>query len=162
MDNRAVFAVVGFIIGFMISFFYVNSQYQDQTTPNLKNKTAIEEKASPSKSQTGPLAAFGASKDAEKPTNDDAKAGGKYKNIQVVKEIPATELLTVMRSFNEALGVKCNYCHVSAEEAEKDDKPNKEIARQMLQMVREMNKTYPTKGNVTCFTCHRGATQPAS
>jgi hypothetical protein len=68
-----------------------------------------------------------------------------------------------MQSFSEALGVNCSYCHVSAEAADKDDKPAKEIARKMLTMVREINKGYPTtEGQVTCFTCHRGSIKPAS
>ncbi|KAF0247589.1 MAG: hypothetical protein FD167_3006, partial [bacterium] len=85
-----------------------------------------------------------------------------YKNIQTLKGVPSDQVLTVMKAFTEGLGVNCVYCHVSTEALDKDDKAMKQTARKMLEMVRQMNKTYPTNGQVTCFTCHRGAAKPVS
>jgi hypothetical protein len=126
-------------------------------------------KAAISSSKTGPLEAFGAPKGTDKSkgetTASNAATDGMekvYKNIQVLKGVPAGQLQTIMQSFTEGLGVKCNYCHVSLEEAFKDDKSTKQIARKMLVMTRDINKGYPTSGMVTCFTCHRGSAQPAS
>jgi hypothetical protein len=85
-----------------------------------------------------------------------------FKNIQILKGIPAPELLNAMRSFTRALGVKCEFCHVEGA-FEKDDKPEKQTARKMLAMARGINKdNFGGERRVTCWTCHRGATEPES
>lgn len=67
-----------------------------------------------------------------------------------------------MRAFQAALGVKCQYCHVEGDFAS-DDNPKKEIARKMIVMAHEINSKFPDgKMHVTCYTCHRGATEPAT
>jgi hypothetical protein len=58
-----------------------------------------------------------------------------YKNIQIMKGIPAPRLQTVMANLTRWLGVECSYCHVGTE-FEKDDKPGKQTARKMFLMVR--------------------------
>ena len=45
---------------------------------------------------------------------------------------------------------------------EKDDKPQKQTARKMIQLVRDTNAKLGGTARVTCFTCHRGQTRPAS
>lgn len=71
-------------------------------------------------------------------------------------------LMGVMRSQTVALGVKCEFCHVEGDFAS-DDKPNKLIARKMIVMTREINGNFPDgKTHVTCYTCHRGAQEPAT
>ena len=83
-----------------------------------------------------------------------------FKNIQVLLGVPATELVDTMRSFNRALGVKCDFCHVSGA-YEKDDKPEKQRARKMLLMARQINQYhFSSERRVRCWTCHRGATEP--
>lgn len=81
-----------------------------------------------------------------------------YKNIQVFKGLPASQLQTVMTFMAGSLGVKCNHCHAGP--FEKDDKPAKQTARRMIRMVLGINKgNFGGMNAVTCYTCHRG--QPA-
>lgn len=84
-----------------------------------------------------------------------------YKNIQVLRGVPASQLDSLMAFFTGSLGVKCNYCHVNP--FEKDDKPQKQTARKMIQMVFELNKgSFNGQASVSCFTCHRGQPRPLS
>src|SRR6185369_4642003 len=84
------------------------------------------------------------------------------KNIQVLKGLPSSQLLPVMHFMRTSLGVRCDYCHV-AENGKywMDDKPAKQTARRMLQMVFEINEAnFGGQPVVTCNTCHRGSTKP--
>jgi photosynthetic reaction center cytochrome c subunit len=84
-----------------------------------------------------------------------------YKNIQVLKGIPATELEPTMAFIAGSLGVKCNHCHVNP--FDKDEKPTKQTARQMIRMVFDLNKgSFRGEKAVSCFTCHRGKPRPVS
>jgi Photosynthetic reaction centre cytochrome C subunit. len=84
-----------------------------------------------------------------------------YKNIQVFKGIPASQLEKDMAFITGSLGVRCNYCHVNP--FEKDDKATKLTARKMIQMVFELNKgSFNGAGAVSCYTCHRGKPSPVS
>src|SRR5689334_7319181 len=86
------------------------------------------------------------------------------KNIQVLKGLPASQMLTVMHLMRTALGVRCDYCHIT--ETGKfwmDDKLPKQVARRMITMVSEINKAnFGGRPIVTCNTCHRGQTKPAA
>jgi len=85
-----------------------------------------------------------------------------FKNIQVFKGTPAPEVLTAMRGFTRALGVKCEFCHVE-KAFDKDDKPEKLTARKMILMARGIDKdNFSGERKVTCWTCHRGANMPQS
>lgn len=174
MNKNVVLLIVGFVVGFIISFLYFNAQYAKggasavntgeiaESKSETKNESTNEPaKAASTSSRTGALEAFGAKK-KDGSAQDTPPAESVYKNIQVLKGIPSDQVLTVMKAFTEGLGVNCVYCHVSTEELAKDDKPMKQTARKMLEMVKEMNKTYPTNGQVTCFSCHRGAAKPVS
>ena len=170
MNKNVVILIVGFIVGFIISFLYFNAQYQTTgaiTTPqetstenSTPTATAASTTTSATASKTGALEAFGSNKSGS--TSETPPAESVYKNIQTLKGVPSDQVLTVMKAFTEGLGVNCVYCHVSTEALDKDDKAMKQTARKMLEMVRQMNKTYPTNGQVTCFTCHRGAAKPVS
>jgi tetratricopeptide (TPR) repeat protein len=99
-----------------------------------------------------------------------------FTNLKVLpKDIPPAELRALMNSFTRALGVRCIYCHVGeegkpfqAEDFAKDEKVTKRKAREMIQMVHDINENYLAKIEsrasppirVECATCHRGATQP--
>jgi photosynthetic reaction center cytochrome c subunit len=84
-----------------------------------------------------------------------------YKNIQVFKGIPASELEPTMAFIAGSLGVKCSYCHTNP--FEKDDKPTKQTARQMIRMVFDINKAnFNGAKTVSCFTCHRGKPHPVA
>lgn len=84
------------------------------------------------------------------------------KNIQVLKGLPSSQLLPVMHFMRTSLGVRCDYCHV-AENGKywMDDKPAKQTARRMLEMVSNINKNnFGGQPIVTCNTCHRGSLKP--
>ena len=92
-----------------------------------------------------------------------------FKNIQMFKGMPAGRLLRVMElGYARSLGVNCTHCHV-ADAWDKEDKPTKQIAREMNAMVAVINndqlkKIKNLKGPnsiVNCTTCHRGQTKPA-
>jgi hypothetical protein len=83
-----------------------------------------------------------------------------YKNIKVLTGTPANQLNLAMHGISGALGVDCVHCHIW-EQFDKDVKPTKEVARQMIKMVRELNQAYFGGAQViTCYTCHRGSTRP--
>jgi photosynthetic reaction center cytochrome c subunit len=85
-----------------------------------------------------------------------------YKNIQVLKGIPADQLIPAMQFITYSLGVECSFCH--AEGAfEKDDKKPKQAARKMMQMMFAINHDdFEGKREVTCYSCHRGSSHPIS
>lgn len=85
-----------------------------------------------------------------------------YKNIQVLHGMPAEDLLPEMRLFAGALGGDCEFCHVQGD-LSKDDKETKQKARQMIAMVLSLNKiSFGGRTMVTCYTCHRGNSQPVT
>ena len=94
-------------------------------------------------------------------TNPAAQtAAQKYKNIQVLKTIPADELIPTMQFIGASLGVECDFCHVERE-MDKDDKKSKKTAREMMVMVFVLNKdNFKGEREVTCNTCHRGSIHP--
>jgi hypothetical protein len=92
-----------------------------------------------------------------------------FKNIQTFKGLPASRLLRIMNlGWSKALGVDCSHCHVVGE-WEKEDKPEKQIAREMSKMTGVINNDFiktikNLKGpnpTVNCTTCHRGQVKPA-
>ena len=85
-----------------------------------------------------------------------------YQNIQVLKEIPADQLVPAMQFITYSLGVECSYCHIEGA-LEKDDKKPKQTARKMMQMLAAINRdNFDAKQTVTCNSCHRGAPRPVS
>ena len=87
-------------------------------------------------------------------------AGEAFKNIQVIKDIRQDELFPSMRYITAALGVRCDFCHVP-DHFEKDDKPEKARAREMMKMMFAINTdNFKGRRQVTCFTCHRGNEHP--
>lgn len=102
----------------------------------------------------------------ELPSLDPLPAGNKekrteqeYKNIQLLKGLPADRLMPIMFAFKASLGVDCTYCHIK-DQFEKDDKSTKQMARKMIKLVRDTNANLGAAGRVNCFTCHRGQPQP--
>lgn len=88
-----------------------------------------------------------------------------FKNIQVLKGLPAAQMRPLMNLISASLGMKCDACHVKTGDVmewDKDDKKNKQTARKMIEMTQALNKTY-FEGNleVSCFTCHNGLGHPA-
>jgi len=97
-----------------------------------------------------------------------------FTNLRVLpKRIPRPELVSVMRSYASALGVRCVHCHVRADAPDfkgtdfaSDSKPEKRAARLMMEMVRAINEKHLAKlgrdhpVRVECVTCHRGLSSP--
>lgn len=87
-------------------------------------------------------------------------AGQKFKNIKVLRDMPADQLGKVMNIMSASLNVNCDFCHVGYE-FEKDDKEHKQIAREMIKMTFEINQKYfDRKTEVSCNTCHNGQPHP--
>ena len=89
-----------------------------------------------------------------------------FKNIQVLKGVPADQIFPAMQFITASLGVECDHCHVREGrdmKFDKDDKKAKVTARKMMQMMFAINKdNFDGKREVTCYSCHRGAADPLS
>lgn len=96
-------------------------------------------------------------------------------NLKVLpKDISHDELGKIMKGFNVSLGVKCNHCHAPSKtdagklDFSSDEKPEKDVARNMMRMTAKINKKYFNHGGdqqpaaITCITCHNGKTHPDS
>ncbi len=97
-------------------------------------------------------------------------------NLQVLpKTVPPAALLSAMQHMSDGLGVQCNYCHVTEgasgrNDMASDEKPTKNVARMMLRMNADINRTLDTafgkaangQNRVNCGTCHRGHSKPQS
>ena len=105
-------------------------------------------------------------------------------NLEVLPDgVKGRELGAVMRGFATALGVRCQHCHGGKAGQElkpfdlmtfdfaSDEKPAKEKARLMLNMVKSINEKQlaglsdwgvpsSERLQVTCITCHRGQAKP--
>jgi photosynthetic reaction center cytochrome c subunit len=83
-----------------------------------------------------------------------------FKNIQILEDVPADQIIPSMQFIAASLGVECEHCHVQGA-FDKDDKEAKQTARKMMQMMFAINKdNFHGKKVVTCFSCHRGSTDP--
>ena len=72
-----------------------------------------------------------------------------FTNLKILpKDISGHDLDSVMHHFTAALGVKCNFCHEKKADDERkldfasDAKPEKRLARKMMLMSIDINKTY--------------------
>jgi len=95
-----------------------------------------------------------------------------FKNTQTpfIRSINAGRLLAVMEiAYSRGLGVTCTHCH-TPERWEAEDKPQKQIARDMAAMMAKINSPELLRGiknlksptpTINCTTCHRGETKPA-
>lgn len=93
-------------------------------------------------------------------TNQVETAGQHFKNIKVLNDMPADQMGKVMNLMSASLGVNCNFCHVENDFA-KDDKEEKQTARQMITMTLALNKNYfDNRPEISCNTCHNGKTHP--
>ena len=90
-------------------------------------------------------------------------------NVKVLTGWDAAQVRDEMRRLAEAVGVKCDHCHVQGNFAS-DEKRAKHTGRRMLELTLALNKEYfpshtPTEGasrlgRITCYTCHQGAATP--
>ncbi len=87
-------------------------------------------------------------------------ASQQFKNIQVLKDVPADQLVPAMQFITASLGVDCEYCHVE-HAFDKDDKKPKVTARKMMEMMITINnENFESHRVVTCYTCHQGGAHP--
>lgn len=98
------------------------------------------------------------------------------RNLKVLpKDISNQKLDSIMESYNVALGVNCEFCHVKKKifpgdfDYAADTEPMKEEARKMMRMTIDINKNnfWYNKSiqpeylkTVTCRHCHRGEAFP--
>ena len=108
------------------------------------------------------------------PSAAQAQIPKTFTNLQVLpKSIGRPELVSVMRSYATALGVRCAHCHVRADAPDlkgadfaSDAKAEKRTARLMFKMVRAINEQHLARlkrepaVRVECVTCHRGLSTP--
>lgn len=108
----------------------------------------------------GALLAARAQSRAAKDAPAAKTAAEQFKNIQILKDIPADQLIPAMQFMTASLGVDCEYCHVE-KAFDKDDKKPKQFARHMMEMVFNINKdNFEGQRWVTCYSCHRGSPKP--
>jgi hypothetical protein len=102
-------------------------------------------------------------------------AGATRPKLEVLQSLPEAQLFPVMNLIATSLGVHCDHCHVQATPDysrtpsnvggwvwDRDDKPSKLRARDMMKMIVELNTSrFGGESKVTCFTCHRGAMEPS-
>lgn len=97
--------------------------------------------------------------------SDEPKMEERYKNIQALKGLPASQMRGMMNYISASLGMTCNECHVKNGDQwafEKDDNNHKVIARRMIMMTMDINKnSFNGRTQVTCFTCHQGHDHPS-
>jgi hypothetical protein len=86
----------------------------------------------------------------------------RFKNLQVLKDVPPDQLIPAMQFIAASLGVECEFCHVR-DAFDKDDKQPKQTARRMMHMMFDLNADqFHGERAVTCYTCHRGSAKPVS
>jgi photosynthetic reaction center cytochrome c subunit len=94
------------------------------------------------------------------PAGAGKTAGQAFKNVQVLKNIPAHQLFPAMQFIASSLGVRCEFCHVRGDFSS-DAKHAKLVARKMIEMEFSIdNANFGGRKVVTCYTCHRGSPHP--
>ncbi len=100
--------------------------------------------AAPDSAQSAQAAAWRAQKSAEVlemiKGRENEPAEEVFKNIKVLRGVPAGRLIRIMdMGWGRALGVGCGHCHV-VDKWELEDRPHKQVAREMAAMTRTINE----------------------
>ena len=97
------------------------------------------------------------------------KAGAYFKNVttSTLKELSVDDFIASMGVISAALGFDCADCHPGAGTDKVDFAidtiADKKTARRMIEMVASINQTnFAGVQSVTCWTCHRQQTRPAT
>ena len=61
--------------------------------------------------------------------HENEPAGKVFKNVQLMKELPAARLLDAMNGFSRALGAACTHCHMETDFASDEQRPSAPRAR---------------------------------
>ena len=138
------------ISGILITTIAAGTVYPKTASMISKNKHT----------STAVVSSKSTSKDGGEKTAEEA-----YKNIKVLKGMPASRLIPTMRFIEASLGMDCGSCHVRNQqkgwEFDKDDKPEKRKARKMIEMMEAINNnSFKGEQEVTCYTCHHGNPDP--
>ena len=90
-------------------------------------------------------------------------------NVKVLTGLLAPDFQEEMNRIVEGLGGSCGTCHARGNFASEEN-PRKLKAREMLTMVKALNKQYfpdykpkngeSVLGRITCYTCHQGDLKP--
>jgi photosynthetic reaction center cytochrome c subunit len=96
---------------------------------------------------------------------DARPAASAYKNIQVLTDLNAGQVLRLMTAMTQWVSPKqgCGFCHAGGDYASEAN-PLKQTARMMLKMTRHINaawRTHVGTSGVTCFSCHQGQPAPS-
>jgi photosynthetic reaction center cytochrome c subunit len=88
-----------------------------------------------------------------------------FKNIQVLRGIPADEFMGTMGFKAASTGLNCTDCHTgdgsSWDTYADDSSPRKQTARKMFLMMNTINQTFFEGRRVlTCYSCHNGGDRP--
>ena len=115
------------------------------------------------KPETPPKAPAAAPPGAPK-SEGEPTAEKRFKNVKVLRSMPASQMLPVMHLMRASLGVTCDFCHVTEDDQfDSDTKKPKETARRMIQMVLDVNKNnFEGRPVVTCNSCHNGHERPVA
>jgi hypothetical protein len=95
-------------------------------------------------------------------------------NLQVLPgHLSRAGVRSLMKQYERALGVSCNYCHVEDRDSgvidyASDENPRKHTARLMIAMLKDINDKHLVQlgGDrryaqpVTCGSCHQGRATP--
>lgn len=100
---------------------------------------------------------------------ENRPAGEVFKNVQLLKDIPAGRFLRIMDAgYSNALGVGCDHCHAE-DRWDADEKRPKLAAREMIRLVQEINRQLESmehidnsEPQINCTTCHRGYVKPST
>jgi hypothetical protein len=96
----------------------------------------------------------------------------KFKNIQVLKDVPAAQIEETMTFMAASLGYQCQNCHFQdpathtidyAADTRPGGQPlgGKTTAREMIKMMKTINdENFSGRLTVTCASCHNGHNQP--
>ena len=106
------------------------------------------------------LAVLGAAQNGPPPSMEGKTAAQQFKNIRVLKKLPADRLIPMMQNFDASLGVGCDFCHAGRDRAS-DAKPTKNVARQMILMTENIKAHQKILDHkATCYMCHHGHESP--
>jgi hypothetical protein len=109
--------------------------------------------------------AFSQSPTASQAPSKPLLAEEAFKNVQVLRGIPAKEFMETMGFFAASLAMTCTDCHSEASGSSwanyADETPRKQTARRMVLMVNAINSAnFGGARSVTCYTCHRTSPRP--
>jgi hypothetical protein len=98
------------------------------------------------------------------PAPQGPMAPEKYKDIQVLTDVPAAQVDVTMQYFVASTGIQCQGCH-SRDQATGElnyaaESRGKNTAREMINLVKTVNAG-EFGARINCGTCHGGRNQPA-